>query len=565
MIKLLPKPIRKMLAVFRGQVSPVFIFLSILLGFWFGLTPGWSGLHTVFIVLVLVLNIHIGLFLLSAGLGKTLCFAAAPVLYHVGAAVHSHLSGLLGLMASVPVIGITDFDRFSVAGALVIGPVIGAIAGLLLARSVIGFRRMLLKFEEGSEKFKKWYSNRWVRTLDRLLVGKRTKDAKALFTAKTKIVRKPGLILAVLVLAVSALATTLIKDEAIREYTVTKMTQANGAEVNLDKLTLSALAGAVSASGIEVTDPEKPQQNQLSIGNIAADIGLYDLLVGKLVMEDVQVSDVKFDQPRAAPGEVPKTDTAQKPSVFDPCDFKVTVADIEKIDAYLKDAKAVKQWLQKIRRWLPEAKDKQAEDAPQQIPQKYLDYLTTRAATPKSPRILAKRVLLDKVQIPWRFFGSSKVNLENLSDSARVAALPVKAALKSYDTPASASIVFDYSSADKAPSVSGTFEGIGLSELQNSLSRNAGLVFKKGSASGRFKGAVTNELIDLAVDIEIRDLDAAAQGDGILGLDPKVTSEALSALDNLHTTIRIVGPVSEPRLAFDVKGLQEEFNTALVK
>jgi hypothetical protein len=279
----------------------------------------------------------------------------------------------------------------------------------------------------------------------------------------------------------------------------------------------------------------------------------------------VQVSDVKFDQARSAPGEVAKTDTGQKPPVFDPCDFKVTVADIQKIEAYLKDAKAVKEWLQKIRKWLPKAKDKEDEDGPQEIPQKYLDYLTARAATPKSPRILAKRVLLDKVQIPWRFFGSSEVKLENLSDSARVAALPVKAALKSYDTPASASIVFDYSSPDKGPSVSGTFAGIGLSELQNSLSRNAGLVFKKGTASGKFEGTVTSELIDLAVDIDIRDLDAAAQGDGILGLDPKVTSEALAALDNLHTTIRIVGPVSEPRLAFDVKGLQEEFKTALVK
>jgi hypothetical protein len=90
-------------------------------------------------------------------------------------------------------------------------------------------------------------------------------------------------------------------------------------------------------------------------------------------------------------------------------------------------------------------------------------------------------------------------------------------------------------------------------------------VFKKGTASGQFQGTVTSNLIDLTVDIDIRDLDAAAQGDGILGLDPKVTSEALEVLENLRTTIRIVGPVSEPRLAFDVKGLQAEFKTALVK
>ena len=69
MIKILPRPFGKMLAVFRGQVSPVFIFLSVLLGFWFGLTPGWSGLHVVLVVAVLLLNIHLGLFLLATGVG----------------------------------------------------------------------------------------------------------------------------------------------------------------------------------------------------------------------------------------------------------------------------------------------------------------------------------------------------------------------------------------------------------------------------------------------------------------------------------------------------------------
>lgn len=76
---ILPRPIRKILAIFRGGVSPVIIFLSIMLGFWFGLIPGWSGFHTVIIILMLILTIHLGLFLLSAGIGKSLCFAAAPV------------------------------------------------------------------------------------------------------------------------------------------------------------------------------------------------------------------------------------------------------------------------------------------------------------------------------------------------------------------------------------------------------------------------------------------------------------------------------------------------------
>ena len=81
---ILPKFIRKMLAVLRGGVSPVIIFLSVILGFSFGLIPGFSGLHTAIVIVVLILNIHTGLFLISAALAKSLCFAAAPVLYHAG-------------------------------------------------------------------------------------------------------------------------------------------------------------------------------------------------------------------------------------------------------------------------------------------------------------------------------------------------------------------------------------------------------------------------------------------------------------------------------------------------
>ena len=554
-----------MLAVLRGGVSPVFIFLSVMLGFSFGLVPGWSGFHTVVVILVLALNIHIGLFLLSAGIGKTLCFAAAPVLYHVGAWVQNYLSFLLRLLASVPVIGMTDFSRYSVAGAVVLGSIIGGIAGLLMARSVISFRRMLLNLEEGSDKFKNWYSNRWVRVLDKLLIGKRTKNAKLLFTAKRKYVRRAGVALGVLLLAVSAIAATLIKDSTIKDYASSTMTRANGAEVNLEDLDISVLTGAVSASGIQVTDPEKPINNQLSVDKVASDVSLYNLLLGKLVMEQVEVSDVKFNQKRSTPGEVVEPDVQQKPPVFDPCDFKLEPADLSKLATYLKDAKALKEKLQKLGKWLPKDEDRKTATQPKEIPQKYLDYLQARAVVPASPRIVAKRVILDSVQIPSPIFGNSKVLLTNISDSPQRAKLPITLEIKSHSTPASISVTIDYSSKDQVPKLSGTFDGFEMAKIQSGLSDNAGLMFESGVASGRFSGIATNESVDLTLDVAIRDFQAKGRGKGILGLGQKTTSEVLGALKDLKTTIRAVGPVSEPRLAFDVKGLMDAFKEALVE
>ncbi len=562
---ILPKTIRKFLAVLRGGVSPVIIFLSVMLGFWFGLVPGWSGLHTVLIIVVLVLNIHTGLFLLSGALAKSLCFAAAPVLYHVGAWIQSYLSFILRLLESVPLIGMTDFNRYSVAGAVVLGPIIGGLAGLLMARSVIGFRRKLLKFEEGSDKFKKWYSNRWVRILDRLLIGKRTKDAKSLFTAKTKYVRKAGVALAVLVLIVSVIATTLIKDSTIKDYASSKMTQANGAEVNLDNLDVSVLTGSVSASGIQVTDPENPANNQLSIEKIAADASLYNLSLGKLVMEQVEVSNIKFNQKRSTPGSIPETDVQEKPTVFDPCDFKLENINFSKLDTYLKDTKALKEKLQKLRKWLPKSDGKKTATQPKQIPQKYLDYLQAQAVVPASPRILAKRVILDNVQIPWPIFGNSKVLLTNLSDSPQTAELPITFEMKSHDTSASINVTIDYSSEDQVPKLSGQFDSFDLAKIQPGLSSNAGLMFESGAASGQFNGTATNESLDLTLDIAISNFKAKGQGKGVLGLGSDTTSQAFDALKELKTTIRVVGPVTEPRLVFDVKGLTDEFKKALVR
>jgi len=562
---ILPRFIKKFLAIFRGGVSPVFIFLSIMLGFSFGLIPGFSGFHIVLVILVLVLNVHVGLFLLSAGIGKTLCFAAAPVLYYSGAWIQTYLSFLLRLLASIPVIGITDFSRYSVASAVILGPILGGIAGLLMARSVISFRRTLLKLEDGSDKFKKWYSNRWVRILDRLLIGKRTKDAKSLFTAKTKYIRKAGAALAVLLIAASAIATTLIKDSTIKDYASGTMTRANGAEVSLDDLDLSVLTGAVSVSGIDVTDPENPSNNQLTIDKVAADASLYNLLLGRVVMEEVNVSNVKFNQKRSAPGNVDESTTKQEPAVFDPCNFKVDPADLTKLETYLKDAKALKEKLQKLRKWLPKKDAEKTATQPKQVPQKYLDYLKAHALVSPSPRILAKKVILDNVQIPSPTFANSKVILTNVSDAPKAAKLPVTFNIKSLDTPASITVTIDYSSKDQVPKLSGTFGGFDMAKIQSSLSENAGLMFASGTASGQFNGIATNELVDLTVDIAISNLQAKGQGKGVLGLGSKTTSEAFGALTDLKTTIRIVGPAGEPRLLFDVKQLTDELKKALVK
>ena len=562
---ILPGPIKKLVAIFRGNVSPVFIFLSVLLGFWFGMIPHFTGFHILLIIIILILNIHIGLFLFSAVLGRGLCYAAAPVLYHIGVWAHGNLAGLYRSLESLPIIGLTDFSTYSVAAGFIVGPVVGLIVGGLLARSVISFRKMMLKLDEKSETFRKWYSKTWVRILDRILIGKRTKDVKSMF-AKTKYIRKAGVALAILVIGGALVAAHFLKDTRVKDYAAQKMTNLNGAEVDINNIGLSLLSGSVSAGGIQVTDPQNPNNNQLSIGKIAAEASVYDMLLGKVYMDKLEVSNVRFDQLRSSPGKVVEQEVQKEPEEFDPNKYKVDIKDFAKLEKYFKDAKAYKEKLQKIRKYLPSGKGKEAgetEAAKEKTPQQYLEYLVAKAKTSISPRFMAKLAVLDKVQIPSELFGNSRVQLSNLSDAPEAAGLPVVLDMSSLETKSSMNMKIDYSKV--TPELSGTFADFDLSKIQSLLSDNAGLTFKAGTASGKFSGTATKQAIDLTLNLDIKDLNAVGQGDGVLGLGRDVTNESLSVLDNLSTKIRIVGSPANPQIVFDVKGLTDEFYQALKK
>jgi uncharacterized protein (TIGR03546 family) len=367
---ILPGFIRKLLAVFRGSVAPPLILLSVMIGFWIGLMPGWSGLHTALAVIVLVLNVHLGLFLLSLALGKAVCLAAAPLLYHAGIYVHQYLSGVLGVLSSIPVVGMTDFSRFALAGALVVGPVVGAIAGLMLAFSVIKFRRMMLKVDEKSEKFRAYYSKTWVRILDWILIGKRAKDVKSMFV-KTKYIRKAGIVLAIIVVGAFFAAAHFLQDSTVRNYATQSLTRANGAEVDLENLAISILGGSVSAEDLQVTNAQEPMQNQVVVEKVAANASVYDLLLGKLIMENVEVSGMQFNQARQTAGKVLEVPAAEE-EPFDPNAYTIDANDVAKIEKYVKDAKKLKEQLAKLRKWLPEGKE-QAPAGAEQAPQSYLE------------------------------------------------------------------------------------------------------------------------------------------------------------------------------------------------
>ncbi len=559
---ILPISLKKFVAVFRGEVSPILILLSVALGFWFGLTPGWYGIHVALLVLALILNVHVGIFLMFAAIGKALCFAAAPVLFHVGKWAQGSLSPVLDFFAALPIVGITDFAQYSVAGSLIIGPVGGVVGGLLLARSVSAFRRAWLSFEENSDAFRKWHSNRWVRLLDRLLIGKRAKDVSAVLKRRPKIIRLAGVAVAVAVLLVSAIGLYFVQGDRLTDFAAESLTKANGAEVNLERLNLAVLSGKVVATGLQVTDPQNPTNNRIAVAKLTVDVGLLDLSRGRLLMDDILLAGVEFDHPRESAGSVTAPPPEAPAPQFDPMQFDLPMADVHKLEQYFRNVEETRGWFEKLAKWLPEGKEAAPPSPP--TPEHYLEYLTVRAPVPPTPRMIVKRAVLEDVRIPAEQIGNSTITCTNLSDAPAAAGLPVTITLESQQRNTSFKIVYRYDQPEGGAEISGTVGDVDLRELQAQLNPNNPVTFESGTATATISGAATRAMIDLRIQVQTQGMQASTAGGGLFGLDPQVTSEALRVLENVQTTLRLVGPTTEPRLVFDGPALTNEFKQALV-
>lgn len=99
--------------------------------------------------------------------------------------------------------------------------------------------------------------------------------------------------------------------------------QANGAEVNVGKFSTSFIKGSLNIDHIQVTNPEKPTQNSIEIGNIHFKYLWDAILRMKFVVEDASIKDIKIASQRKRPGKVLPPQPA-KPSKMEALQLEVT-------------------------------------------------------------------------------------------------------------------------------------------------------------------------------------------------------------------------------------------------
>jgi len=296
------KLIRKLGKVLRGGASRRAVFLGIFLGFGIGMIPGVNLTLIIFIAAFFLLNSNGAMGAIFIALGKLLCLAAAPLTYEFGRfLIHdAGLAGLVQYCADTPGLALLDLQVYCLIGALPIIIVVGGLAGWLVGRGMDKLRESLAGARGKSARLDKISQNVVVRGFLRVAFGKKIAPDKI----KQPLIRIGRLVAVVVVVAVMFVLQMLYMDSAVRAGIESGLGSANGAEVNLGKAELSLGDGLLILTDLQVTDPQRPENNRVQAERIVLKVNVADMLAKRFVVDLIECDKMRTDTLRESPGEV---------------------------------------------------------------------------------------------------------------------------------------------------------------------------------------------------------------------------------------------------------------------
>ena len=296
------KLIRKLGKVLRGGASRRAVFLGIFLGFGIGMIPGVNLTLIIFIAAFFLLNSNGAMGAIFIFLGKLLCLAAAPLTYEFGRfLIHdAGLAGLVQYCAETPGLALLDLQVYCLIGALPIIIVGGGLAGWLVGRLMDKLRDSLAGAKGKSARLDKVSQNVVVRGFLRVAFGKKIAPDKI----KQPLIRIGRLVAVVVVVAAVFVLQMLYLNSAVRVGIESGLGSANGAEVNLGKAELSLGDGLLILTDLQVTDPQRPENNRVQAERIVLKVSVADMLAKRFVVDLIECDKMRTDTLRESPGEV---------------------------------------------------------------------------------------------------------------------------------------------------------------------------------------------------------------------------------------------------------------------
>lgn len=117
------------------------------------------------------------------------------------------------------------------------------------------------------------------------------------------IIRWPGLGAFFVVLGTLVLLSWLFLDTILKFTFEQTLGRLNGAEVNVAEVSHQWSPVRLTLTGVQITDPNQPDLNRVQAERISGDVSLSELILGRVLMEQLDVTGVRLAQKRESPGE----------------------------------------------------------------------------------------------------------------------------------------------------------------------------------------------------------------------------------------------------------------------
>ncbi len=552
---------RKIGKLVRGKVTPVQVGMACVLGAMIGFVPSVKtspALLLFLLALLLILNANLFVATFMAAGGKLLSLLIMPAQFAVGRAVldgpvFGGGGGVMSTLINAPVLAWFGLEYYATTGGIVLGVVVGATAAAAMIIAIGRLRRTLAGMEEGSERYKKATSKKWVRGLVWVLFGKQKKTYQQLAARRVGLPIRPlGVAIAALMVGLVWVASLFFAEPVVTYALKAGLERANGATVDVGSADVDLSDGQIMVTSLAVADPEDLNTDIFRASRLEGEFSNADLLRKRFAIDRLVASEASTGEERATPGIL--IGPRREPPAAE--------GEGKTLEDYIEQAEAWKNRLKQAREWLEKASDKKPgeEDAgpgapPEEERETFRDRLAREIAekgyafvaadhlVDQAPKFLVREIVVEGMtaaDAPGEVFDA---RAENVSTQPWLVEGPPRVTVKSRSNLYEADITLGSAAAGGGNSTL-LLARRGIPAERVSAALKAGgeqPLLAGGTVDAVIEGAFRPDWVSLPLNVLVRDSTITLPGAGS------------AQVGELRLPIGVTGPLDAPRLDIDAQ------------
>lgn len=318
---------RKLIKALNSSEHTWQISLGAALGLIPGLTPVFSLHNLLFIFLAFLINVNLGVFIVSIGFFAGLAYLADPLMESLGYWLLTlpALEGMWTVFYNNPWLKLTGFNDSLVLGSLV--------SGLILAVPAYFFFEWVAKTYRGPV-------SRFTGKLPIVRSFLAFDETAAANAKKPGKVRWWGAGVFVALAAPIAVFALFFMDALVKNQLEKALSEPIGMQASIDRLETTLSPLSLTIEGIQIPDAKNPLNNAAQIDRVAFNLDMAHLFHKKVLIDEMRLEGIRLETRRQSPAQVlEKPRSAPQPET--PAESKPEGGFASGLSAALPDPKTV--------------------------------------------------------------------------------------------------------------------------------------------------------------------------------------------------------------------------------